>query len=79
MPSPLGRVGSSFAAKRARSQDSRRSGTSSPVTKAAKTEDSLEDADLPAFLRQTKAGRLPYDRAYAILHDAGWFRPSTND
>lgn len=78
MPSPLGRVGSSLAAKRARSVDSRRSATASPVPKAAKTDEAQDGADLPAFLRQTKAGRLPCNRAYAILHDAGCFRPLTN-
>ena len=57
MAAPLGRVGSSLAAKRARSQDSRRSLTASPVPKAAKTEDAPEDPEVPAFLRQTKAGR----------------------
>ena len=71
MPSPLGRIGSSLAAKRARSQDSRRSSTASPAPKAAKTEELPEPPGVPAFLRQTRAGRRPCNRAYAIVYDAG--------
>lgn len=61
MAAPISRAGSSLAAKRARSQDSGRSGrsgTASPVPKAPKTENVPDDAEIPAFLRQTKAGRL---------------------
>lgn len=65
MAAPVAKVGSTLAAKRARSQDSKRSLTASPVPKAAKTEETQEDLDVPAFLRQSKAGRW---RGGATMH-----------
>ena len=65
MAAPVTRMGSSLAAKRARSQDSKRSLTASPVPKAAKTEEVQEDPDVPAFLRQSKAGRF---KRHVIMH-----------
>ena len=60
MASPLVRISSSMAMKRARSQDSRSSHNASPspapVSKAAKTESQDEEVGVPAFLRQSKAG-----------------------
>ena len=63
MANPLGKISSSLAVKRARSQDSRRSQNASPtptpITKAPKTEEPDEDVGVPAFLRQSKTG-MPF-------------------
>ena len=54
----------SSTSKRPRSTDSQRSSSNPPALKASKTEDDGEvregegDASVPAFLRQTKAGKL---------------------
>ncbi len=61
----LGRGLSTSASKRARSTDSQRS-LSNPVPKASRTEneedeqeqESQGDTSVPAFLRQSKAGKL---------------------
>ena len=72
MASPLVRISSSMAMKRARSQDSRRSQNASPspapVSKAAKTEEQDEEVGVPAFLRQSKAGTPLWARVLASLH-----------
>lgn len=60
MASPMDRISTSLAMKRARSQESRRSEKASPspapVSKAAKTASQDEEVGVPAFLRQSKAG-----------------------
>ena len=56
----LGRGLNTSASKRARSTDSARSLSTPPVPKASKTEDEEDeqaDASVPAFLRQSKAGK----------------------
>ncbi|KAL8827324.1 MAG: hypothetical protein Q9191_003249 [Dirinaria sp. TL-2023a] len=74
MAAPVTRMGSSLAAKRARSQDSKRSLTASPVPKAAKTEEVQEEPDVPAFLRQskveinTKFQELEWQQSLRIAH-----------
>lgn len=44
--------------KRPRSQDSQRSLTPAPALKASKIEEAQDSASVPAFLRQSKAGKL---------------------
>ena len=46
------------ASKRARSQDSQRSLTPAPALKASKKDKTQDITRIPAFLRQTKAGKL---------------------
>ena len=58
----LGRELHTSASKRARSTDSQRSLSNPPVPKASKTDEEEEqesqgDASIPAFLRQSKAGK----------------------
>ena len=59
----LGKGLNPSASKRARSTDSQRSLSNPPVPKASKTADEEErqepqgDASVPAFLRQSKAGK----------------------
>ncbi|KAL8793991.1 MAG: hypothetical protein Q9195_003397 [Heterodermia aff. obscurata] len=70
MANPLGKISSSLAVKRARSQDSRRSQNASPtlppIAKAPKTEEQDADAGVPAFLRQSKTD------VYTKFQDLEW-------
>ena len=76
MANPLGKISSSLAVKRARSQDSRRSQNASPtlppIAKAPKTEEQDADVGVPAFLRQSKTGMPNADgcscRMDCIMH-----------
>jgi hypothetical protein len=63
MSSPFPKVMTKSASKRNRSQDSRRSLTPVPA-KASVTLDT-ENIRVPAFLRQSKAGKLPI--SFAVL------------
>ena len=62
MSSPLSNGLDRSASKRARSTDSSHSGASTPAPKALKTEqddEAPDDTSVPAFLRQSAAGKLP--------------------
>ncbi len=62
----------STAYKRARSQDSATPLASPPVLKATKIEEEAaqDDAEIPAFLRQSQACKCTAVRAYASVHHA---------
>lgn len=75
MSAPPSRVLDRSASKRARSTDSSRSGASTPVPKAPKTEEgdqAPDNASVPAFLRQSATGTLPRPPCIgdSDLHDA---------
>lgn len=70
MSSPLHKGSNKLASKRNRSQDSQRSLTPAPVLGASRNFEPNSGTHLPAFLRQSKAGKLLISKVYALNHMA---------
>lgn len=54
------------ASKRNRSEDSQRSLTPAPVRQTARNIEARDKNHVPAFLRQSKFGKLPISQIYAF-------------